>query len=53
MVTGNKKVKNYIIRIRKNKTSKPEGINTLKYCGTIKLNEDALVIQKKLRDEWK
>lgn len=24
-----------------------------KYLGKIKFNEDALVIQKKLRDEWK
>ena len=23
-----------------------------KYCGVIKINEDALKIQKKLRDEW-
>ena len=24
-----------------------------KYCGVIKINEDALKVQKKLRDEWK
>ena len=23
-----------------------------KYCGTVKLNEDPLEIQKKMRDEW-
>jgi hypothetical protein len=34
-------------RLRVNK-----GVNTRKYCGTIKLLEDPLVIQKKMRDEW-
>jgi len=29
------------------------GVNTKKYCGTIKLKEDPLTIQKKMRDEWK
>ncbi len=24
-----------------------------KYCGVIKIKEDALKVQKKLRDEWK
>ena len=28
------------------------GVNTRKYCGTIKLKEDPLAIQKKMRDEW-
>lgn len=28
------------------------GVDTLKYCGTVKLKEDGLVIQKRLRDEW-
>ncbi len=51
-IEKNKKAKNYIIRIRKSKISKPKGVDTLKYCGTIKLKEDALAIQKKLRDEW-
>jgi hypothetical protein len=27
-------------------------VNTKKYAGTIKLTEDPLVIQKKMRDEW-
>ncbi len=51
-IAKNKKAKNYITRIRKSKISKLKGVNTLKYCGTIQLKEDALVIQKKLRDEW-
>lgn len=29
------------------------GVNTLKYCGTIKLKESPLTIQKKMRNEWK
>ena len=29
-----------------------EGIDAYKYCGVIQLKEDALDIQKKLRDEW-
>lgn len=36
--------------LRKNKERK--GINAQKYCGTIKLKEDALSIQKRIRDEW-
>jgi hypothetical protein len=48
----NKKEKNHIIRIRKMKSSKPAGVDTFKYCGTIKLKEDPLAIQKKLRNEW-
>jgi|APGre2960657404_1045060.scaffolds.fasta_scaffold260425_1 hypothetical protein len=35
---------------RKNKKSK--GVDTTKYCGTIKLSKNPLVIQKELRDEW-
>jgi hypothetical protein len=30
-----------------------KGANTKKYGGTIKLKEDPLAIQKKMRDEWK
>ena len=29
-----------------------KGVNTHKYCGVIKLKEDPLVIQKRMRDEW-
>jgi hypothetical protein len=29
-----------------------KGVDTKKYCGTIKLKEDPLTIQKKMRDEW-
>jgi hypothetical protein len=29
------------------------GFDAYKHCGTIKLKEDPLVIQKRLRNEWK
>lgn len=29
------------------------GVNVLKYCGLIKIKEDALLIQKATRNEWK
>jgi hypothetical protein len=32
---------------------KTKGINTHKYCGVLKLKEDAMAIQKELRDEWR
>lgn len=34
------------------KAIQTKGVNTKKYCGVIKLKEDPLLIQKKLRDEW-
>ncbi|MDQ2719052.1 MAG: hypothetical protein M3Z26_04725 [Bacteroidota bacterium] len=52
-VTENKKLKKRIIKIRKTKNLKNEGVDTSKYCGILKLKEDPLIIQKKLRDEWK
>lgn len=32
---------------------KKAGFDAYKHCGVIKLKEDALVIQKRLRNEWK
>lgn len=29
-----------------------KGFDAFKFCGTVKFNEDGLVIQKRLRDEW-
>lgn len=29
------------------------GFDAKKFCGSLKLNDDALLIQKRLRDEWK
>ena len=30
-----------------------KGLDAFKYCGIIRFKEDALIIQKKMRDEWK
>ena len=35
------------------KLYKSTGVDTKKYCGIIKLKEDALLIQKQMRDEWR
>jgi len=34
------------------KLHKAKGVNTKKYCGAIKLDEDLLVIQQNMRQEW-
>ena len=34
------------------KLGRKKGANTKKYKGTVKLKEDPLVIEKKMRDEW-
>ena len=46
----NSKTKKHIVKIRKKRKAK--GVDTSKYCGTVKFNEDALAIQKRLRNEW-
>ena len=46
----NNKTKKNIVKIRKKRKTK--GVDTSKYCGTVKFNEDALAIQKRLRNEW-
>lgn len=35
------------------KNVQKDGVDTHKYCGKIKIKEDALIIQQKLRNEWK
>lgn len=30
-----------------------KGVDTKKYCGTIKLKDDPMAIQQKMRNEWK
>ena len=30
----------------------PKGVDTIKYCGKIKLTEDSLLFQKAMRNEW-
>lgn len=42
-----KKIAEALKKLRKRK-----GFNARKHCGVIKLKEDPLTIQKKLRDEW-
>ena len=42
-----------LIRKATPKTRKgKKGFNAKKYCGVIKLDEDPMVIQRRLRDEW-
>ena len=43
-------IQNLLDKISKETHS--QGVSTRKYCGTIKLKEDALKIQNRLRDEW-
>lgn len=45
--------KKEINAIRKKLGKMPnKGVDTKKYCGVIKLKEDPLEIQKRLRNEW-
>ena len=47
------KTKKNITRIRKSRNAKIKGlVDTSKYCGSVKFGEDALAIQKRLRNEW-
>ena len=48
-----RKKENKMERICRNKKDVEKGVNTLKYCGVIKLKENPLTIQKSLSDEWK
>lgn len=41
-----------LMRKKLERQQKKTGVNTKKFCGTIKLKEDPMEIQKKLRDEW-
>ncbi len=35
------------------KLASRKSVNMLKFCGVIRLKEDPLAIQKRLRNEWK
>jgi len=35
------------------KSKATRGVDTKKFCGVIKLKEDLLAIQQKMRNEWK
>jgi len=41
------------IELLEKKIKHKSGVEVMKYCGLIKLKEDALTIQKNLRNEWK
>ncbi|CAN5469311.1 hypothetical protein BH11BAC3_BH11BAC3_27750 [soil metagenome] len=40
------------IELIEKKLKNKSGVEVIKYCGLIKLKEDALTIQKNLRNEW-
>jgi hypothetical protein len=42
-----------IKRVRRQKSDVEKGVDTKKFCGVIKLKEDPMAIQKRLRNEWK
>ena len=46
-----KEIKNLFKEIEKKKES-GKGFDAYRFCGTVKFEEDALEIQKKMRDEW-
>ena len=49
--TTKKSMERLLTRLRQKKRTK--GIDAYKYCGVLTLRDDALNIQKKMRDEWK
>ncbi len=40
------------IEVLEKKIKNKTGVDVVKYCGLIKLKEDALTIQKSVRNEW-
>lgn len=42
-----------ILMLLKQKGKNKKGVNTKKYCGAIHLKQDALLIQRELRNEWR
>lgn len=40
------------VLLRKARPAKGKGIDARKHLGKLKLDEDPLVIQRRLRDEW-
>ncbi|MEM9339368.1 MAG: hypothetical protein AAGA66_11615 [Bacteroidota bacterium] len=46
--------KESIKKVSKEISERPskKGFNAQEFCGLLKLDEDALVIQKRMRDEW-
>lgn len=50
--TSDEEIKKRLSEISK-KWDKRKGFNAFEFCGAVKFAEDALIIQKKLRDEWR
>lgn len=48
----NKKDKRQSYRKKLN-SIRSKGLNAKKYCGSVELSKDPLIIQKELRNEWK
>jgi len=44
-------IQNLFLKMEEKKSSQKE-FDAYKFCGTVKFNEDAVEIQKKMRDEW-
>jgi hypothetical protein len=42
-----------IKKVRRQKADVEKGVDTKKFCGVIKLKENPLTIQMRLRDEWR
>ncbi|MGZ3847083.1 MAG: hypothetical protein ACXVBJ_05940 [Flavisolibacter sp.] len=41
-----------IKKVRRQKADVEKGVDTKKFCGVVKLKDDPLTIQMRLRDEW-
>jgi hypothetical protein len=50
VIKSNKDIKKVKEALAERQTKK--GFDAKKFCGVLKVDEDALVIQKRLRDEW-
>lgn len=38
--------------VRRERAAVEKAVDTKKFCGVIRLKEDPLAVQKRLRDEW-
>lgn len=53
VVTINKGDSKKVIEKKLKRLPKKKGFDAFKYLGTLKVEQDAMVIQKNLRDGWK
>jgi hypothetical protein len=44
-------IRSLFLKMEEKKNLK-KGFDAYKFCGTVRFNEDALEIQKQMRDEW-